>query len=81
MENGWNKYSSMSNVLLPIRKFRNLLIDDDNLRLFFPHFSLVEWEIGSVTNNEGASGCMIGESVNFKILLAFSSLATITETV
>ena len=58
-----------------------LLIDDDNLRLFFPHFSLVEWEIGSVTNNEGVSGCMIGESFNFKILLAFSSLATITETV
>ena len=58
-----------------------LLIYDDNLLLFFPHFSLVEWEIGSVTSNEGISGCMIGESVNFKILLAFSSLATITETV
>ena len=57
------------------------LIDDDNLLLFFTHFSLVEKEIGSMTNNEGASGCMIGESVNFKILLAFSLSATITETV
>ena len=47
------------------------LIDDDNLLLFFLHFSLVEREIGSMTNNEGVSGSMIGESFNFKILLAF----------
>ena len=57
------------------------LIDDDNLLLFFLHFSLVEREIGSITNNGGVSGCMIGESVNFKILLAFSLSATITEKV
>ena len=57
------------------------LINDDNLLHFFPHFSLVEREIGRVTNNEGASGCIIGESVNFKILLAFSLSATKTETV
>ena len=57
------------------------LIDDDNLLLFFSHFSLVEGEIGNITNNEGISGCMIGESVNFKILLAFSLSVTITETV
>ena len=57
------------------------LIDDDNLLLFFLHFSLVEREIGSMTNNEGVSGCMVGESVNFKILLAFSLSETITEKV
>ena len=57
------------------------LIDDDNLLLFFLHFSLVEREIGSMTNNEGVSGCMIGELVNFKMLLAFSLSATITEKV
>ena len=55
------------------------LIDDDNLLLFFLHFSLVEREIGSMTNNEDVSGCMIGESVNFKTLLVFSLSATITE--
>ena len=47
------------------------LIDNDNLLLFFLHFNLVEREIGSMTNNEGVSECMIGESVNFKILLVF----------
>ena len=57
------------------------LINDDNLLHFFPHFSLVEREIGSMTNHEGISGCMIGESVNFKLLLAFTLSATITETV
>ena len=57
------------------------LIDADNLLLFFLHFSLVEREIGSMTNNEGVSGCMIGESVNFKMLLAFSLSETITEKV
>ena len=57
------------------------LIDDDNLLLFFLHFRLVEREIASITNNEGVSGCMIGESVSFKILLAFSLSATITEKV
>ena len=57
------------------------LIDDDNLLLFFTHFSLAEREIGSMTNNEGVSGCMTGESVNFKILLALPLSVTITETV
>ena len=48
------------------------LFEDDNLLLFFLHFSLVEREIGSMANNEGVSGYMIGESFNFKILLVFS---------
>ena len=30
------------------------LIDDDSLLLFFTHFSLVEREIGSMTNNEAS---------------------------
>ena len=68
----------MSNMLSPISKW---LIDDDNLLLFFPHFSLVERGIGSMTKNECASGCMISESDNFKILLAFSLSTTITEMV
>ena len=55
------------------------LIDADNLLLIFLHFSLVERGIGIMTNNEGVFGCVIGESVNFKMLLAFSLSATITE--
>ena len=50
------------------------LIDDDNILLFFLYFSLVEQERGTMTNNEGVSGYMIGESFNFKILLPFSKL-------
>ena len=50
------------------------LIDDDNLLLFLLNFSLVEREIGSMANDKCVSGCMVGESVNFKIFLAFSLL-------
>ena len=56
------------------------LIDNESL-LFFLYFSLVEGEIRSMTNNRGVFGCMIGESVDFKITLAFSLSATTTEAV
>ena len=50
------------------------LFDDDNILLFFLHFSLAEQERGTMTNNESVSGYMIGEQFNFKILLQFSKL-------
>ena len=73
MDNAWKNLLACQMCYFLLGNSETWLFDDDdNLLLFFLHFNLVELEIGSMTNNEGMSGHMIGESFDFKILLELS---------